>query len=127
MDKEFYVSPFIDMEGRYTVHVAATPRAACASRINERQGDGAAAGDQPGPAPPPADRPDARRGMLLRHPFMTHRTIALIHWHALRLWRRGVPFQRHGEVAQPDAHPDGRPIDGPRQHRPSGSGRPASA
>ena len=37
---------------------------------------------------------------------MTHRTIALIHWHALHLWRRGIPFQRHGRVAHPDTHPE---------------------
>ena len=31
---------------------------------------------------------------------MTHRTIALIHWHALRLWLRGVPFLRHGAAVR---------------------------
>jgi DUF1365 family protein len=36
--------------------------------------------------------------MLFDHPFMTQRTIALIHVHAWRLWRRGVRFQRHGEA-----------------------------
>ncbi len=36
--------------------------------------------------------------MLLRHPLSTQRTMALIHVHALRLWRRGVTFQRHGEA-----------------------------
>jgi DUF1365 family protein len=35
---------------------------------------------------------------LLRHPFSTQRTIALIHLHALSLWRRGIAFQRHGEA-----------------------------
>ena len=29
---------------------------------------------------------------------MTHKTIGLIHWHALRLWLRGAPFFRHGDV-----------------------------
>ena len=37
--------------------------------------------------------------MLVRHPFVTQKTIGLIHWHALRLWRRGVTFHRHGEAA----------------------------
>jgi len=27
---------------------------------------------------------------------VTHKTIGLIHWHALRLWLRGAPFFRHG-------------------------------
>ncbi len=99
MEKDFYVSPFIDMEGRYTVHVQDDPTRLRIA-INERQGD----------APVLAtslvlerhrltDRSLLR--MLLRHPLITHRTMALIHWHALRLWRRGVPFQRHGLVARP--------------------------
>ena len=99
MAKAFYVSPFIDMEGGYTVHVDDAP-GRLRIGINERQGD----------APllatslvlrrrPLTDRMVAR--MLLRHPLMTHRTIALIHWHALHLWRRGIPFQRHGRVARP--------------------------
>ncbi|MEP7379842.1 MAG: DUF1365 family protein, partial [Chloroflexota bacterium] len=33
--------------------------------------------------------------MLIRHPLMTQRTTALIHWHALRLWLRRIPFHRH--------------------------------
>jgi DUF1365 family protein len=38
--------------------------------------------------------------MLVSHPFVTHRTIALIHWHALRLWLRGAPFFRHGAAVR---------------------------
>ena len=94
MDKDFYVSPFIDMEGRYTVHVQDDP-ASLRIAINERQGD----------APVIAtslvlerrrlsDRMVVR--LLLRHPLITQRTMALIHVHAWRLWRRGVRFQRHG-------------------------------
>ena len=37
--------------------------------------------------------------MLLRHPLVPHKTIALIHWHALRLWLRGVPFLHHRAAA----------------------------
>ena len=36
--------------------------------------------------------------MLLRHPLVSHKTIGLIHYHALRLWLRGAPFFRHGAV-----------------------------
>ena len=39
------------------------------------------------------DRAIAR--VLLRYPLVTVKTILAIHWHALRLWRRGIPFQRH--------------------------------
>jgi DUF1365 family protein len=38
---------------------------------------------------------------FVRHPLMTQRTMALIHWHAFRLWRRGVPFQRHRDQGRP--------------------------
>jgi hypothetical protein len=104
MDKDFYVSPFIDMEGRYTVHVQDEPTSLRIA-INERQGD----------APLLAtslvltrrrltDRMLTR--MLVRHPLMTHRTIALIHWHALHLWRRGIRFQRHDAVARRAGAPD---------------------
>jgi len=96
MDKDFYVSPFIDMEGQYTVHVLDEPSRLHLA-INERQGD----------APvlatslvlvrrPLTDRMLVR--MLVRYPLMTQRTMALIHIHALRLWRKGVRFQRHGQA-----------------------------
>ena len=46
---------------------------------------------------PLTDRTVAR--LLLRHPLVTHETIALIHWHALRLWLRGDRGSaRHGEA-----------------------------
>ena len=44
------------------------------------------------------DRALAR--LLVRHPFVTHKTIGLIHLHALRLWRRGVRFHHHGEATR---------------------------
>lgn len=99
MDKDFYVSPFIDMEGRYTVRVQDEPTRLRIS-INEQQGE----------APLIATSVDLERRrltdrtllrLLLRYPLVTHKTIALIHWHALHLWRRGIPFQRHGLAARP--------------------------
>lgn len=102
MDKDFYVSPFIDMAGRYTVHVADEP-ARLRIAINERQGD----------APLLATslvltrRRLTNRGLLrtlLRHPLMTQRTVALIYVHAWRLWRRGVAFQRHGPAVAAAGH-----------------------
>ncbi len=38
--------------------------------------------------------------LLLRVPFVSHKTIAAIHLHAWRLWRRGVTFHRHPEVTR---------------------------
>jgi DUF1365 family protein len=94
MDKDFYVSPFIDMDGRYTVHVQDGP-GRLRIAINLRQGD------QPLLATSLvlARRRLTNRSLLrtlLRHPLMTQRTVALIYLHAWRLWRRGVTFHRHG-------------------------------
>lgn len=96
MAKDFYVSPFIGMEGRYTVHVQDDP-GTLRIAINERRDD------QPVLATSLVleRRALTNRSMLrafLRHPLVTHKTIALIHWHALRLWRKGVPFNRHGSA-----------------------------
>ncbi len=99
MDKEFYVSPFIEMAGRYEVRVRDEPSRL---RITINQHDAA----EPGPLlhtsldlarRPLTDRMLVR--MLFRHFGLTHRTIGLIHWHAFRLWRRGARFHGHGRTA----------------------------
>ena len=102
MDKEFFVSPFISVDGRYAVHVrdeAAGLRIAIALRqdaelmlstslVLRRR--------------PMTDRTLLR--MLLRYPLQTQRTIGLIHWHAFRLWLRGAPFIRHGARRRAHGH-----------------------
>jgi DUF1365 family protein len=102
MAKDFYVSPFIDMEGKYTVHVQDDPTRLRIA-INERGSDG--------PLLATSLVLERRRltnrsvlRMLLRHPLVTQKTIGLIHWHALRLWLRGIRFQRHGRVATRPGH-----------------------
>jgi len=96
MDKDFFVSPFISMDGRYAVHVR-----------DDDEGVRLAIALRQDNAPmlstslvlrrrPLTDRSLVR--LLLRHPLMTHRTMALIHWHAIKLWLKGAPFFRHGEV-----------------------------
>ena len=113
--KAFYVSPFIDMDGR--LHGARPRRArrACASRINERQGDVPLLATSLVLRRRPADRPDASLRMLVRHPFMTHGRSRLIHWHALHLWRRGHPVPAPRARRRPDDTHRGRsPDDGPQ-------------
>lgn len=98
MDKDFYVSPFIEMSGRYTVRVRDEPGRLRIS-INEDQADELLLHTSLDLVRwPLTDRLVAR--MLVRHPFVTQRTIGLIHWHALRLWRRGARFHRHGAPAR---------------------------
>ena len=97
MAKDFYVSPFIEMKGTYTVRVRDEPTRLRIS-INEGQDDGLLLHTSLDLTRRRlTDRSVAR--MLLRYPFVTHRTIALIHWHALRLWRRGAHFHRHGAIS----------------------------
>ena len=94
----FYVSPFIEMDGRYTVRVRDE-----ASRlritINEDPGDGLLLHTSLDLARRRlTDRMVLR--MLVRYPFVTHKTIGMIHWHALRLWLRGARFHRHSEATR---------------------------
>jgi DUF1365 family protein len=97
MNKDFYVSPFIDMAGRYTVRVRDEP-SRLRITINEDQDDALLLHTSLDLTRRPlSDRTVAR--MLIRHPFVTHKTIGMIHWHALRLWRRGARFRRHREAA----------------------------
>ena len=96
MDKAFYVSPFIEMTGRYTVRVRDEP-ARLRITINEDPGDGLLLHTSLDLVRRRlTDRMVLR--LLLRYPLVTHTTIGLIHWHALRLWLRGARFHRHSEA-----------------------------
>ena len=98
MDKAFYVSPFIEMAGRYTVRVR-DEADRLRITINEGQDDGLLLHTSLDlKRRRLSDRMVLR--MALRYPFANHRTIALIHWHALRLWLRGAPFHRHREATR---------------------------
>jgi DUF1365 family protein len=96
MAREFYVSPFIEMRGGYTVHVRDEP-SRLRITINHEQPDGLLLHTSLDLVRRPlTDRSLLR--MLLRHPLITHKTIGMIHWHALRLWLRGARFHRHRDV-----------------------------
>ncbi len=98
MEKVFYVSPFIEMVGRYAVRVRDEP-SRLRITINEDPGDGLLLHTSLDLARRRlTDRMVMR--MLVRHPFVTHRTIGMIHWHALRLWLRGARFHRHSEATR---------------------------
>jgi len=98
MEKAFYVSPFIEMAGRYTVRVRDEPTRLRIT-INEDPGDGLLLHTSLDLVRRRmSDRMVLR--LLVRHPFVTHTTIGLIHWHALRLWLRGARFHRHGEATR---------------------------
>jgi len=98
-EKRFYVSPFIDMDARYDFRLAETSHNG-ASRLslainaeNEDDGQFLHTGLQL-QAGPLSDGALARAFVAM--PFLTVRTIGLIHWHALKLWRRGLSFRPYG-------------------------------
>ena len=89
VDKEFYVSPFFAVEGRYDIRTRITG-SHVAVGISLTQGDttvftAAVHGDL---------EPATRRrvvGAVLRKPIPSQRVSALIRWHGVRLWLRRLP------------------------------------
>jgi DUF1365 family protein len=87
--KDFYVSPFFAVEGRYDIR-ARLDGSRVAVSISLTQGEekvftGAVAGDL---------RPATRRSVLravLRDPFAAQRVTALIRLHGITLWARRLP------------------------------------
>jgi DUF1365 family protein len=94
MVKDFFVSPFISLDGRYAVHVRDDARGVRVAIVLRQDGEVLISTSLVLQRRPLSDRALLR--MLLRHPLIGLRTIALIHWHALRLRLRGAPFFRHG-------------------------------
>jgi DUF1365 family protein len=96
MDKDFYVSPFIDMEGRYTVRIHDDP-AGLRISINMAEGGRHLLSTSLVLTRRRLTNRNVAR-MLTSYPLVTLKTIVAIHWHALRLWRRGARFHPHGEA-----------------------------
>ena len=94
-DKRFYVSPFMDMETAYHFRIrppmgeAGEPLA-----VSIRQTD---AGGPVLHASLTVRRVELTDGAILRawarHPLMTAKVVAGIHWEALHLWRKGMAIR----------------------------------
>lgn len=94
MAKEFFVSPFISLDGRYAVTVRDEPdglRIGIALRQDDRPLLSTSLALRRVAL---TDRTLLRQ--MLRVPLVGHKTMGLILWHALRLKLRGAPFFRHG-------------------------------
>lgn len=96
MVKQFYVSPFLETRGGYTVRVRDEPTRLRITINHESDGQLVLHASLDLVRRPLTDRNLLR--MLLRYPLVTHKTIVMIHWHALRLWLRGAVFHRHREA-----------------------------
>lgn len=92
-DKVFHVSPFFDMDLRYRWRVGA-PGEGLDIHMENLQHDRSLFTAALSLQRRPLTRPELAK-VLLAHPWITLRIVASIHWHALRLWLKGVPFVPH--------------------------------
>lgn len=90
--KRMHVSPFIGMDAHYAFRVA-PPGEAMRLAIRETDAEGVLlTATASGERRPLDDRHLA--AALARFPLSTAKVMAAIHWQALKLWLKGVPFHR---------------------------------
>lgn len=102
-DKDFYVSPFIDMDARYTFRISDDADRVRIAITESEHGEPLLVATLVAERRPLTDRTLLRT--LLRIPFATQKTIVAIHLHAFRMWRRGLRFHRHSEVTHDRSYP----------------------
>lgn len=88
--KIFHVSPFQEVAGDYAFRFSLTATRV-AIRITHRGPAGGLVASLSGRLAPMTNRHILRA--LVRQPLAPVRTLALIHWQALRLWLKGAPFR----------------------------------
>jgi DUF1365 family protein len=96
MEKDFYVSPFIDMDAHYTVRVQDDPGRVRIAITETEKGEPLLTATLVAERFRLTDRSLLRT--LLHVPLATQKTIVAIHLHAWRMWRRGYTFHKHSEV-----------------------------
>jgi DUF1365 family protein len=91
-DKDFHVSPFIEMQARYEFRLS-RPDRRLAVGIREFRGDDLMlVATQTGERRPFTSAELLLQG--LRVPVQTLKVLAAIHWQALKIWLRGARFHR---------------------------------
>lgn len=103
-DKEFYVSPFYDVSGRYRLTFRLTQQRVAVSVTLHRGDDEGQAPDFTASfagAPEPVTRRRLSR-LLLRHPLMSQQVSLLIRAHGLWLWARRLPIQPRPSHTPPE-------------------------
>lgn len=97
-EKVFHVSPFCKVEGRYRFRFLRTEQHVVA-RIEHDDANGPLILTSLSGALQLATR-RAQWQALLHHPMMSLMVIVRIHWHALQLWLKRVPFFRKPQPPQ---------------------------
>lgn len=99
--KVFHVSPFIEMDCRYQFSLSRPgEKLGVLIRQSDAAGDPILVARHTAKGQPLNDR--AMLAALFRHPLMTLKVIAGIHWEALKLWLKGARY--HPKPAQPANH-----------------------
>jgi DUF1365 family protein len=89
VDKEFYVSPFFTVEGRYDIRTRLTgDRVAVAISLTQDD-ETVFTASVDGPLTPATLR--RTLAAVLRNPLPSQRVSALIRWHGIKLWLRRLP------------------------------------
>jgi len=119
-NKEFFVSPFLEMDLRYEFRVTPPAEHTAVAIVVKRGEDIALTASFTGA------RSELTDANLLRawagNPLMTMKVVAGIHWEALKMWCKGVRYLGRGERAPNPGRPAGgeagHPLRGPPQpHR----------
>ncbi|OYU31895.1 MAG: DUF1365 domain-containing protein [Comamonadaceae bacterium PBBC2] len=95
-DKVFHVSPFCDVQGEYRFRFMRTQRGGhehVVARVEHADADGPLIDTSWSGSLQPATSA-ALRQVMWRFPLLTLGVVARIHWHALLLWLKKVPFWR---------------------------------
>ncbi len=100
--KYFYVSPFTDMDVAFDFTLRAPGEKLSVQIDDYAAGQRTLTSTLTGRRHPLTDRHLA--WFTLKYPFITLKVIALIHWHALRLYLKNVPW--FAKAARPDAQRD---------------------
>jgi uncharacterized protein len=93
--KEFYISPFVDLDVDLLIRLA-SPSARLALSVTDMRGDSALLkATMTGRRVPLTS---IQLGWFaVKYPFLTLKVFAAIHWEAFRLWAKGIAFHRKGE------------------------------
>ena len=92
-DKRFHVSPFMPMDQRYDWRFSEPGPRLAVHMINLRSGERVF--DATLRLRRREITTSSLAATLARYPFASLRVLAAIHWQALRLWAKGVPFHSH--------------------------------